>query len=180
MGTRPTISLPSDVIERCRHHAARIVADYDAGFNAASRAVSTHGMERNVEWQAHGKMAECAFALWLGVSLDGLNWSRRPDTGADISFYGFLLDVKATTARGRYLIWPIGKRHIFESKRFDALVLVKGDIPIFEIVGFIEKRAFADRHRVWDGDHGLQPGTWYMAEDELVPPRWIKPYAGIA
>jgi hypothetical protein len=179
MDTKPTVLLPRDVIERCDRHAAQMVADYRAGRNAASLAVSTHGMQFNAAGQAHAKKGECAFAIWLGLPLDVLHWGRDCDDGSDVTFFTAQIDVKATQPRGRFLIWPIGKRHIFDSKRFNMLALVKGDGECFTIAGFVEKSDFALWHHVWNEPHGLQAGTWFMREEELVPPHLLKPYVGI-
>ena len=118
MDTRPKIRLPPDLIERCRAHAERIVADYDAGLNVYSptrRPDSRRSKTRLLQAQRkHGQRVYAFAGHWpvhrawtICIGIIGRI------TGPDKSGYFILsrIDIKATHANGRYLIWPIGKRH---------------------------------------------------------------------
>ena len=167
MDSKPQVTLPDEWIKRSREWGARVVADYADGRNARSRAVSCFDAESNIELQAKAKMCECAFALWAGIDPSRCHWERHCDDGADSTWLGRRWDIKATRINGRFLIWPIAKNHIFESKRFDHLVLVKHDEPRFVIAGWVSKQEFSKNHKVAGEGHKLFPGTWYMHEDEL-------------
>jgi hypothetical protein len=169
MVAKATVMLSDDLIAHSRRFGAAVVASYEAGDNPASRDVSSHGAESNAELQAHGRMAEIAFCLYAGLDpLTALNWRLRCDPGFDVVAFGVRWDIKATR-RGHYLIWPINKRHIFASKRFDTLALVRGEAPRFTLAGFTNKPFFAGEHQVATLGHCLDPGTWYMHDSELWP-----------
>jgi len=177
---KPQIQLSHETIDRCWDFAKRAVAGYAAG--RKTTALSMDGAERNVKLWAHSRMGECAFAQWTGQSIDALDWSDYPDDDSDIDFESLRVDVKATQPHCRYLIWPLSKNDMFATKDFDLLVLVKGNLDgLFSIAGLIEKENFAAHHHIavepiankvstWTG---LWPGTWYMDEEELVPPYLI-------
>lgn len=162
-----TVRLTDGLAERCKARGHAIVQAYREGRHAASLAVSSHGAELNVDLQINAKMAECAFCLMVGLDpLVALWWSDRPDPGYDCAWRGWRWDVKSTKLSGRYLIWPVNKRHIFESKPFDMLALMKqhNDNLRFSAGGWVTKTVFADRHEVADEAHRLTTGTWYMDE----------------
>lgn len=177
MVLNPQVKLPPDWIERSREWGARVVTDYASGWNAKSRAVSCFDAERNIVLQSKAKMCECAFALWAGIDPQRLHWERYCDDGADVTWLGKRWDVKATGINSRFLIWPIAKNHIFESKRFDNLVLVKHDEPSFVISGWISKEEFRANHQVAGAGHKLFPGTWYMDQIQLWGPWLLKEVA---
>jgi len=162
------IELPLEVQKRCRDYAGLIVRDYASGWNSRSRSVSSHDAESNIELQELARMAECAFCVWLGQSVEGLNWSRHCDSGYDTATEMGRADVKHTKG-GRYLIWPIRKNHLFETKQFDVLVLVVGGPDVFEVAGWIPKEGFWQRHEIASEGHKLFPGTWFMDRKNLWP-----------
>jgi hypothetical protein len=169
------ITLPHELVSRSKTWAEQVVSDYANGRNAASRAVTCFDAHSNVELQAHAKMAECAFALWCGADPKyAIQWERFCDDGADFIFNGWRWDVKATKGNGKFLIWPIAKNEIFASKRFDMLVLVRGDVPNFEIVGCVTKGGFANRKQIATQGHKLFRGTWYMNAADLCPMSWLE------
>lgn len=168
MDLRSRITLPAEFVDMSWGWARRLVEDYAAGRNANSRAVTCFDAHSNTELQARAKMSECAFALFAGADPKyAIHWGRESDGGNDLNWRGKLWDVKATSMRGRFLIWPIAKNHIFESKRFDCLVLVKNEPPLFVVAGWIPKKEFAERKRVATENHKLFPGTWHLDETEL-------------
>lgn len=123
---RPQVDLDNAMVERCLDYGRMVVEGYAAGHNPASRAVSSHGAEYSVELQATARMAEAAFCQWARVDpLEALDWTPTCDAGFDVDLHGVRIDVKATSTGSRYLIWPYRKTHLFASKPFDALVLVK-------------------------------------------------------
>jgi hypothetical protein len=165
---KPIVQIPQSLIDKCIDHGKRIVATYRNGGNAASLAVSSHGAQHNPHLQATGKIAECAFFLWMGVDpLLFVNWTDHCDRGCDARFHGVRFDIKTTTMRGQYLIWPINKNGFYESKGFDALALIKLDLCTAELTGWVSKARFLAEHQVADEAHKLDCGTWYMHEREL-------------
>jgi len=172
MGSSLSVRLPSNLIARCQTYGERVVTDYGVGLNSASRAVSTHGADIDSRVQVLGRVAECAICLWCGLDVEQLNWTRGCDAGFDVLIEGrYRADIKATTERGRLLIWPIGKRHIFQSKQFDMLILARsiGDDE-FSIRGWCTKRRFEREHLIADGLRGISNGTWYVHECFLNNP----------
>jgi hypothetical protein len=162
------VTLPRDLIDHCERYGRQVVDDYRAGLNSASLAVSSHGAEANVELQSIARMAECAFCCFASIDpLASLNWSHRCDPGYDVWCWNMHWDIKYTNWHGRFLIWPINKRAIFHSKKFDALCLVKADPPRFLIGGHTLKAIFAAEHLVAPPGHKLAAGTWYMHESDL-------------
>ena len=154
-------------IARSKEYAARMIAGYAAGRSEASRAVSSHGAEKNIKLNATARMAEIAFCDWLGLDSDAaLDWTDKPDIGFDCLAGEQRVDVKHTM-RGNCLIWPIRKNHIFATKKFDVFVLVVGDWRAFYISGWCWKQHFDLYHSVADEAHRLDSGTWYIKKDEL-------------
>src|SRR5262249_26386152 len=85
MALKPTVTLPSDWIAASNQYGNTVVATYANGGNPASRKVSSHGAEANPQLQAHARMAECAFAIFLGLDPGRvLDWSPRSDGGWDL------------------------------------------------------------------------------------------------
>jgi hypothetical protein len=78
----PSVTLPSDVIERCRRHGVQMSKDLlhpqNRG-NAMSAAVSSHGAEKDPVLLGRSKMAECVFCGWAGIDIERLHWGRMPD-----------------------------------------------------------------------------------------------------
>ncbi len=167
------IHLPDHVSARCRQFGREIVEHYSRGGSPNSRAVSYNGAEQNVEYQTIGKLAECVFAAELDLDPTRVvKWDLEPDRGWDFGRW-LRVDVKATTLRGRRLIWPLGKRHIFDHKKFDALILVKVDSAAacgFS-AGWILKDDFRREMKVAGADDPtrLHDGTWYVDAADLRP-----------
>src|SRR5207253_1957059 len=119
MASKHLIKLPNDLVKRSWDQGRRIVAAYQRGENAASLAVSSHGAEDDAELQAKARMAECAYCVWAKLDPStALQWGDRCDPGWDVKHLGLRVDVKRTHGNGRYLLWPVNKRQIFESKPF--------------------------------------------------------------
>lgn len=183
MDSNPTVVLPPELVERAERWAQQVVDDYAAGRNAASRAVTCFDAHSNVRLQAHAKMAECAFALFAGTDPKfSITWNRHCDGGSDFFWRGKRWDIKATSARGQYLIWPIAKNHIYASKHFDMLALVRGDVPRFEIAGFVSKEEFFAHKQVSPGppQHPLFAGTWHMHVSNLWGPQLLRGFGEAA
>ncbi len=163
------IILPKEYMDRCVAHGELMTSSYSAGLNNRSRSVSSHGADLDPKLQAHAKMGECAFAIWDGQDPhEVLNWRNRPDPGYDITAtIGSLLDIKTITAGKNYLCWPINKNRLFDKKRFDALVLVIGNGPRFEIQGWINKIDFREKRQIASKLHVLDTGTWFVHKSQL-------------
>ena len=178
MDLKPLDRLPSSLVEKCRQFGVDLADHYRGGGSPNSRAVSTHGMQDNPDGLAASKMAECMFCLRFGVDPLALPWSLRADPGWDIVVFGQRVDVKSTWLHGKFLIWPMGKNHLFDAKQFDMLALVKLErdektkaraTGAGVISGWIPKRDFRQRRMVAGNDHALDAGARYMPEDELLP-----------
>jgi len=170
------VKLPLEWVRRCSDFAERSVADYRAGRKNESLHFATHGMENDVDGQATSKMAECAFCLWADIDPGkGLDWSPRPDTGYDVIYRGSRVDVKQTKMTSRRLLWPFNKVDTLSRKHFDTFVLVKSDIPWFEVARWTSKMHFLSaRHIAGAGDR-IAAGNWYLDEDEMWPMRVFAP-----
>jgi len=155
---------------RCLAEGEAIVSGYANSMSERSRAVSTHGAERNAFLQAQAKAAECIFALTFGFAVEPV--FRDSHRAYDFLLGAVRVDVKRTDIVGRYLIWPIGKNAIFESKGFDALALVKNDGPRGWVQGFIGKAEFRQLKSVAGSGHKLDPGTWHVHETSLIDTPW--------
>jgi len=176
MDSSLSVTLPSKLLARCKAYGERVISDYAFGMNTASRSVSTHRADVDSQVQILGRAAECAVSLWCGLDIEQLNWTRGCDGGFDVLIERiYRADVKATSERGRLLIWPIGKRHIFESKQFDLLILVRrSGADEFLIRGWSSKVGFKRDHEVADGLPGITDGTWYMHERDLNNPYLLR------
>jgi hypothetical protein len=164
--------LPPELRRRCREHGRAMAASYARGENPASHAVSSHGADTDPNLLAESKMAECAFCLWACIDpLAELNWDNAPDAW-DVRYCGRYLDIKHTAGlTSRLLIWPYRKVFFYDQTKFDALVLVRGADPIFEVIGWTGKAEFkAKRSIAAPGDRrGLTPGTWFLDMSQLRP-----------
>lgn len=170
MNRNDEVKVPATLMDRCQQFAGRMVNDYSAGRNQASLEVSSHGAERNVELQMEAKAAECAFAIWAGLDpINDVHWERRPDSGFDLAIDRYRIDVKHTYSHYKYLIWPVNKRHIFESKPFNALVLVKGENGRYCVSCWMLKSMFRLICREANEGDPLTPGTWYIHQADCWP-----------
>jgi hypothetical protein len=160
--------LPDALISRCQRFGEETVRGYANGWNENSRAVSSHGAESNARLQAFARMGECGFCLWTGQDPEtALNWSGYCDAGYDLLWRRARFDVKTIAVSKVYLIWPIRKNGIYDSKNFDILALVKVAPPICIMAGWISKSDFAKQHETAGRGHRLDEGTWYLSEARL-------------
>jgi hypothetical protein len=182
MDTRPRVKLPNEWIKRCRIAGAQMMKDWEnpqTKGDARSASLSSHGAERNQLLLARSKMAEVTFCIWGGLNPEiAIQW-RHADDGLDMVWRNVRIDVKHSShASPRYLIWPINKRKIFDSKKFDVMVLVSGTEPIFTLIGWITKELFSRHFRVSSGSDGLTQGTWFYPVDELWSMDWLESAEG--
>lgn len=171
MASNLAISLPPDIVERCFDYGRRMVGEYERPRsigNACSLALASHGAEKNALLQARSKMAECAFCLWFDLNPnDALRWDCFADQGWDIRLNNLLFDIKWSAPNARFLIWPINKRHLFQAKRFDRIVLVTGIEPEFSLRGWISKHLFEKSYQVAVAPNPLTAGTWFLPVEKL-------------
>ena len=129
---------------------------------------TSHGIQQRspAERAAH-KMCEFAFAFWAGVGFSAVRFG--PDDGTDIDVGGILVDVKCCVMQYDLLLWPFNKIETFDTKKFDRLVLVKHNVPLFEVVGWIEKERFRRDRLVATDDSlpRLAKGTRYLNQRHL-------------
>lgn len=176
------IELPLELAQKCDDFAQRLVAHYAQGGSPQSRAFSSHGAESNPLLLCEAKVGECVFALHMEQDPHSrLNWAGdRPDSDYDIAIGRTLVDVKQTGLYGSFLIWPINKNRIFDSKDFHVLALTKtsvvrdADGKIVVARGYVEgwsgKQWFRLRRKIApDGPAGkkLDVGTRYLPVDFL-------------
>lgn len=157
--TRHLITLPDFAIKRC----------IDWTINGPiNNQFTSHGIEkRTVKERAADKMCEFAFAQWAGVDLDTIKYIV--DDGDDVNARGILVDVKSCIMSHQLLCWPFNKIAAFDTKTFDRLVLVKHEVPVFEIVGWVTKKRFRRERIVATGEGmpKLTKDTRYMHQDDL-------------
>jgi hypothetical protein len=174
------IELTDAIMRRCYDHGGMMIAGYTSGRNPRSRSVSSHGAEDNPMLQAIAKMGECALALWLGLDLDALNWGEWSDSGWDVEYRGRLrLDAKTIEMERRYLIWPVNKRYFYDEIKAHVFVLVKHDLPLFQIYGWISKFDFKQIRKEAGHDHKLTEGTWYVDQDDLFKMESLSAYLSL-
>lgn len=173
MDSNPRVELSPAIIDRCNRYAGRKVSAGDF-----KNSVSYRGAENNLDLQAHAKMCECAAARSFGLDpITDLWWKRGVDSGCDLvvpkervlAGEARHIDVKGVKAGRRFLLWPIKKNRLYKQKHFDTLLLIRGDAPEFEVVGWIGKKYFWRRHEVATENHPLDTGTWYMDAGDLLP-----------
>jgi hypothetical protein len=84
MASRHKVELPGALMMRSLDYAIDVVKGYRLGRNPASLAVSSRGADQDIKLQTLGRMAECAFAIDVGLDpLTVLNWGERCDNGFD-------------------------------------------------------------------------------------------------
>lgn len=173
MVSKLDVIVPDSWHRRSREWGEALKQHYDGGGSPNSLAVSSHGAEGNIALQQSAKLAECAFCVWGNLDPgQALKWDLVPDGGFDAVWQGIKPDVKSTQHRNaRYLFWPVKKTHLFDSKRFDVLVLVEASIedPRCTLRGWVKKSAFRrDRLVATEGDGTkLTPDTRYMLAENL-------------
>jgi hypothetical protein len=169
------IRLSDELVQRCVEHCNAALRDLRDRRHPQVLAVSTHGAEENLPLWVKSKFAECIFALECNLDPRvAVRWSGGPDDGADVDVLGQRVDVKCTEMHYKYLIWPVGKNHIFDQKKFDVLALTKVDVYDCSglTVGWISKARFREQCFVApDGPGGdkLDPGTRYLPQENLDP-----------
>jgi hypothetical protein len=141
--------------------------DYQAELKKGNQGAqySSHGIEDDLGQLVDACCAECFFALYAGLDpLVAKLWENKPDRGHDLVAWRLRWEVKNCQHRqGRYLCWPIRKNDRYIRTEFDALVLVTGRHPLFNVVGYASKTKFWRDHHVADPDHPhLDQGTWYL------------------
>jgi len=163
------VTLDQELIERCLLFGQQMVAGYAAGRMLCRKVFAE--ADRDVQLQALAKMAECACALYLWLSVDDLDWfgERKNGDGHDLVFRNrYLFDIKHTE-HGRRLIWPVTKNDDYWRKDFNCLALVIGSPPKFEVAGVISKERFFRQKEISDGSF-LAPGTWWLDRRFLSKP----------
>jgi hypothetical protein len=172
MDTRRYHTLPSDLLGACVRYGKTLRAHYASGGSPQSRAFSSHGAENNPILLGESKMAECIFCMEAGLNpREALKWSvDHPDGDYDCLLRQVRVDVKYTGINSRYLIWPINKNPIFDSKGFDALVLIKldGDRGRGFVQGWMTKASFRKLRSIAGPGHKLDAGTRYVDQDLLL------------
>lgn len=164
MDSRRLITLRSDIISHCIVWAREQIA---AG-RLCNRFTSRNA-ETNVRLQATAKMSECAFAQWAGLDpMKAVNF-RGGDDGGDVLVGKTMVDIKSCEMFKWLLIWPASKVAEYPKKRFDALVLVKHDLPDFMIARWITKDRFWQEKLTATSTSipQLTPGTLYMRESSM-------------
>jgi len=168
-----SVTLPSDIIERCLEHGqlmAEKFADPKDIWNVMSAALSSHSAEKNVILLGRSKMAECAFCLWAGIDIDNLNWTAIPDNGTDVLWQSMRIDVKHSSHDNpRYCIWPVNKTFLFVDKKFDIIVQLFGIEPTLMLQGWITKTEFRRWRKIAEGIRGIRDGTRYVYTERLEP-----------
>ncbi len=161
MAMKHLLELPDHIVGRC--------IDWEREHPPIKNQYTSHGIEhRTAEERAAHKLCEFAFASWCGVSFSEIQFS--PDDGNDLMVYGDRYDVKCCVISHFLLCWPYNKVDLFNSKKFDRLVLVKYDEALlFECVGWITKERF---RRDWlvatgVGRPALTKETRYLHQDKL-------------
>jgi hypothetical protein len=168
------VRVPLKWQQRATALARRRVYNYAAGRSEASRAYAHRAADKNAKLQTESIIAECAFALHFGFDpARAVNWTDRP-LAYDVDLGGLTVDVKSTGLNGSLLIWSVAKNRIFDSKRFDALCLVKVGEDGFCVIPFnswISKGAFLRDRKIAEAGNKLRldVGTWYLHEDDLWP-----------
>ena len=170
--------VPNRLLDQARDYGERVVADYKAGRNNRSRDVGVpeYRIDGDVEFQTMGRVCEVAGCLAVGLDpVEVLNWTRHPDPGYDFQYHGKYIDVKGTWhPKGRRLIWPVSKQHLYANAPFHILMLVKalpfGD-PFFGLAwaeGWITKEAFYRAKTVARrAEHRMSDGTWFVDKSRL-------------
>ncbi len=172
---RQQVTVPRVWIGKSIAFGKALVEHYAAGGSPMSRSRSgNRGTEKNPLRLAHGKVGECAFALYCGLdpgSVIKFDVSYA-DPGWDITLLGGArVDVK-TTFQNYKLIWSNNVNDLYEHKQFDALVSVtinQNDFSHCWIEGFVLKTEFLRRKTIADGKRGLESGTWFMDKGCLDP-----------
>ena len=170
--------VPNRLLDQSRDYGERVVADYRAGRNSRSRDVGVpeYRIDGDVEFQTMGRVCEVAGCLAVGLDpVEVLNWTRHPDPGFDFQYSGQFIDVKGTWhPKGRRLIWPVSKQHLYANAPFHILMLVKalpfGD-PFFGLAwaeGWITKDAFFHaKIEARRDEHRMSNGTWFVDRNRL-------------
>jgi hypothetical protein len=167
---KPWMRLPQIYRARSIEYGAGMLDDFKHPDNVYTAALSSHNAENDPVLQANARMAECVAALYYDLDpFTVLNWSRKPDGGADFTYCGLRPDVKNTAMEKRACIWPLHKNHLLADKQFDILILVKHceDRTTFEMTGWCTKREFIMKRLTAGPGHYLTTGTWFVHQNTL-------------
>ena len=164
--------LPSDIKCRCWRHGEEMVAMYERGDVPVPHRsrFPIRGVEFDARKQTEAKMAECVFAIKRnGLDPRVYEIGTRSQTNTMPSVNKLRCDVKGAPMFCRYLIWSKAKNHIFESKGFDVLVLVKVNVDKGwgYSQGWCTKREFREKKSIAGKGHRLDEDTWHLDEDIL-------------
>lgn len=157
------------VFERCEEWGSGLAGHYADGGSPQSRALSSHGAESNPELLRDAKVAECCLAMHFGFDPEKvIDWTvYRPDRGWDLLVDLTKVDAKQVGVNDRFLIWPVRKKNIFDSKDFHVLVAVRTKGRWGQCCGWIGKKQFRRRWQIADEVHLLTEGTPYIELDGL-------------
>jgi hypothetical protein len=162
--------LSPELYDRCLQWGNELADHYARGGSPQSRAYSSHGMEADPIGLSKSKAAECVFALFFGLDPDlVIDWDVNvPDAGFDVLVGDMTkVDVKQVDPHDEYLIWPVRKTSLFDSKNFNVLAAVETEGADGECRGWIGKRSFRRCRLIAGEDHRLTTGTRYMAIVDL-------------
>lgn len=168
--------LVSDWRERIVTFAHMVVASYATDNKPRSREIAEameakHGaprIDRDWKVQALGRAGEVGYCLGYGLDpATALDWSSFCDSGSDVRRDGRSWDVKTTGLRGRYLIWPVEKKHFFDTGCADMLVLALVGEGRVDLVGQVTRERFRQDRQTADDMHKLYTGTWFMDRSNL-------------
>lgn len=176
------VTLPPDIVEKCRKFGKELEAHYlaDGSPQSAKYAFCVIGKpgELDAERFAISKMGECAAAVVFFVPFTEIKFTVEdgPDDGFDFSFLGIRADVK-TTKPHHNLIWPVTLNDAYQPKKFDVLVSVSyeklppDDSNAFWVDGWVTKADFLENKSIAEGRHVrpyLYEGTWYLSKRHPV------------
>jgi hypothetical protein len=172
----PVITIPPELIERCREYANRVCAGYDRGLNQRSAKLTLNDIAHDPLTQTMSRVAECAFCLFVDISVELLNWTDYCDNGLDCPWDRLTYDVKSTAWDDRHnnLIYSAAKTHFYDEMPFDRLIMIKVAMPhcrYCQVRGWVDKDVFLLRHELAPQGHFLLPGTWYMHQRLLEDPQ---------
>jgi hypothetical protein len=168
------LELGIDLCQKCWKFGIDLTNHYEAGGSPQSLVFSSHGAERNPCLIAESKAAECICSVRLGLDpFTAVKWSIGvPDNGFDLLSAGKKIDVKAIGLSDSYLIWPVRKNAIYETKDFDVMicVTVENDFLYFwgDAVGWIGKAEFANLKKIAGKNGPLTAGTWHLHRQQLL------------
>jgi len=159
-----TVTLDAELIARVWKWAT---SELDAG--RLHNCYTTRGAETNPLLQTKSKLAEFAFAKWVGLDESVVTLQSIADDGGDVTVGVCRVDIKSIEMWKRLLLWPASKVATYDRKNFTHLVLVKHEDFDFKMSGWISKQRFRDEHEtaIENNPLRLDVGTWTMHESRL-------------